>query len=160
MKTEPEKGLMPGRKWVLWGLVAFLTGLIALAPLPGGSGLPSQTTIQVKASTFAFDPGVIRVNRGDLVTLELVSTDVVHGLYIDGYDLETVSEPGQTSRLSFVADRSGAFRLRCSVTCGGLHPFMVGKLEVGRNDLLWRGVAVSLLAVIVVGLLYRQSQNE
>jgi plastocyanin len=160
MINEPENSQKPGRKWVRWGLLALLIGLIAFTPLPDGRGSPAQKTIQVKAGSFAYDPGIIRVNRGDLVTIELVSTDVVHGLHIDGYDLETFSEPGQSSRLSFIADRSGAFRLRCSVTCGGLHPFMIGKLEVGQNDLLWRGVAASLLALIVLGLFYKQSQFD
>jgi len=59
---------------------------------------------------------------GDHVTIDLVSTDVVHGLYLDGYDLNVTADPGQTATLSFVADRSGSFRFRCSVTCGALHP--------------------------------------
>jgi nitrous-oxide reductase len=82
------------------------------------------------------------------VTLEVVSTDVVHGIYIDDYGLETSADPGQTARLSFIADRAGSFRFRCSVTCGALHPFMIGKLKVGSNTLLWRGIGLAFLAVI------------
>jgi heme/copper-type cytochrome/quinol oxidase subunit 2 len=51
----------------------------------------------------------VDVNRGDEVTIELVATDVVHGLYLDGYELEMRAEPGQTVRLTFVADRAGTF---------------------------------------------------
>jgi hypothetical protein len=51
--------------------------------------------------------------------------------------------------LTFVADRPGTFRLRCSVTCGAMHPFMIGKLQVGNNNLLLRGSGLALLLVAV-----------
>jgi heme/copper-type cytochrome/quinol oxidase subunit 2 len=73
---------------------------------------------------------------------------VVHGLSIDGYNLETTADPGQTARLTFVADRQGSFRFRCTVTCGNMHPFMIGKLRVGQNALLWRGALLAGLVLI------------
>ena len=51
----------------------------------------------------------------------------------------------------FVADRAGKFRLRCSVTCGSLHPFMIGELVVGPNLPFWRAVG-ALLVVTLGGL--------
>jgi heme/copper-type cytochrome/quinol oxidase subunit 2 len=45
-----------------------------------------------------------------------------------------------------VADQPGSFRFRCSVTCGALHPFMIGKLNVGPNWLLWKAAGAALLA--------------
>jgi heme/copper-type cytochrome/quinol oxidase subunit 2 len=104
--------------------------------------------VRIEASSFDFEPGTVRVNRGDRVTIELVAEDVVHGLHIDGYDLAITADPGQTARLSFIADRSGAFRFRCSVACGALHPFMVGKLKVGHNWLLWRAVSLAFVAAL------------
>jgi heme/copper-type cytochrome/quinol oxidase subunit 2 len=98
------------------------------------------------ASSFQYAPAIVRVQPGDRVTLELVSTDVVHGLYLDGYDRRVSADPGQTARLTFVADRTGTFRFRCSVTCGPLHPFMIGKLVVGTNWLAWRAVGLAILA--------------
>jgi heme/copper-type cytochrome/quinol oxidase subunit 2 len=81
------------------------------------------------------------------VTIELITTDVVHGLSIDGYDLQTTADPGKTARISFTADRSGTFRFHCTVTCGNMHPFMTGKLEVGQNTVLWRAMALVGLAL-------------
>jgi cytochrome c oxidase subunit 2 len=81
------------------------------------------------------------------VTIDLTSKDVVHGLSIDGYDLQISADPGQTSRLTFLADRPGTYRLRCSVSCGSMHPFMIGKLQVGNNNLLLRGAGLALLLV-------------
>jgi heme/copper-type cytochrome/quinol oxidase subunit 2 len=133
-------------KWS-W-VVAICTALLILAvPLPAGIAAPAERTFQIQASRFQYSPPVLRVNPGDRVTIELEAVDVVHGLSIDGYDVEMTADPGQTSRLSFVAGRPGAYRFRCSVTCGNLHPFMIGKLYVGQNTLLWRASALILLIV-------------
>lgn len=122
---------------------------IAFAPFPFTRGAPQHHTLRVGASQYAYTPGEVRVNQGDTVTIELVSTDVVHGLYIDGYDLSVQADPGQTARLSFVADKPGSFRYRCNVTCGAMHPFMIGKLNVGANEWLVRGIALAVLVVLI-----------
>ncbi len=126
-------------------LIAAIAALIVLAPTPNVLSTPVERTIRIDARSFAYTPNTINVNPGDHVTIELVSHDVVHGLYIDGYDLNVTADPGQTAQLSFIADRSGTFRFRCSVTCGALHPFMIGKLNVGANDLAWRVIGLALL---------------
>ena len=119
-----------------------------LIPFPAAATNPTERTFHIEASRFEYNPAVLAVNPGDWVTIELTATDVVHGLSIDGYNLETSADPGQTARLTFVADRGGSFRFRCTVTCGNMHPFMVGKLQVGRNTLLWRGALLSGLALV------------
>jgi heme/copper-type cytochrome/quinol oxidase subunit 2 len=119
--------------------------LIAFSPIPNVQAKPKTVTIPVQAKSYAFSPGVIKVNRGDRVVLELTSLDVAHGLYLDVYNLALKSNPGQTARLSFVADKAGTFRFRCSVTCGALHPFMMGKLKVGINELVLRGTAFAIV---------------
>ena len=133
-----------------WQLLALGASVIAFAPLPTAFAQPRNRHFRIEASSFRYAPATITVNTGDHVTIDLVSTDVVHGLYVDGYDLDVTADPGRTARLSFIAQRAGAFRLRCSVTCGSLHPFMIGKLHVGRNDLLWRAIALALLAGLAV----------
>ncbi len=131
-------------------LFFFLAAIsILLVPVPGPSAAPQERHFRIEADSFEYTPGTIWVNQGDRVTIDLVSKDVVHGLYLDGYGLEVAADPGQTQRLSFVADRSGSYRFRCSVTCGALHPFMIGKLEVGTNWLLWKSVGLAVLAVVV-----------
>ena len=131
-----------------WGvvIVCVIGLLIAFAPAPIVLSAPADRIIRVDARSFQYTPESIHVNPGDRVTLELSSADYVHGLYIDGYDLNLVADPGQTARLTFTADRPGSFRMRCSVTCGALHPFMIGKFNVGRNDLLWRALGLAVLA--------------
>lgn len=128
--------------------------LVAFAPLPVPRPSPTERTFQVEASSFEFNPAVLNINPGDRVTIELTSTDVVHGLYLDSYDLQVTSDPGQIASLTFIANRPGTFRFRCSVTCGDLHPFMIGKLRVGSNTLLWR--SIGLAAVVMAAAVWRK----
>jgi heme/copper-type cytochrome/quinol oxidase subunit 2 len=139
------------RQRVILVLGFSLAAMFALvAPLAwAASSQPVERTIHIKASSFEYSPATIRVNRGDRVTLEIEATDVVHGIAIDGYDLRVDAEPGQTARLTFVADRSGVFRFRCPVTCGALHPFMIGKLYVGSNPLYWGAMLAAVVAVVI-----------
>ena len=141
---------MTARTTSRWWLTAILGMAILFLPFPGRPGQPVERFFRVEASRFAYSPSTLKVNPGDRVTLELASTDVVHGLAVDGYGLQVSADPGQTARLTFIADRSGAFRFHCSVTCGPLHPFMIGKIQVGENTLLWRAAGLSLLAVVAV----------
>ena len=136
------------KTWLI-GLLFVLAGAaIVLAPLPVRALAPIQRTFRVEASQFAYLPAVLEVNPGDTVTIELVSTDVVHGLYLDGYGVSVTADPGQTASLTFIADKMGSFRFRCNVTCGALHPFMIGKLQVGANTWLWRAIALTVLAAV------------
>ena len=135
------------RLYGTWLLVGLAAGAITLAPLPAMHGAPTRRHFRIEASSYHYSPEAIAVNVGDSVTIDLVATDVVHGLYVDGYDVKVTADPGRTASLAFVAQRAGMFRMRCSVTCGSLHPFMIGKLYVGRSELLWRSVAIAVLAV-------------
>ncbi len=147
-----KKNIIP---WIFTG-IALLA--VAFIPLPSGSQQSTERFFQIDASSFAYSPAVLKVNPGDDVTITLTSTDVVHGLYVDGYDLNLIADPGQSTTLTFKADRPGTFRLRCSVTCGALHPFMVGKLQVGSNMLFLRGIGLSIIALLGVTLIRKDEK--
>ncbi len=135
-------------QWLAGGITLALVLLALLAPLPVMGAAPQERRLTVTARRFGFEPGTVRVNRGDTVVIDLESTDVVHGLYLDGYEISTRAEPGQPGELRFVADRDGAFHFRCAVPCGNLHPFMIGKLIVGPNLTWLRAVAATLIAAV------------
>lgn len=136
-------------KYVLGFILALI---ILVVPLPQSIPQPVERHFRIEASQFAYSPGVLRVNPGDQVTIELVATDVVHGIYIDSYDLQASADPGQTAQLSFTASQPGVFRFRCIVPCGQMHPFMLGKLQVGTNLLLLRAVLLSVAGLILMVL--------
>jgi heme/copper-type cytochrome/quinol oxidase subunit 2 len=128
-------------------LLAAAAAALAFAPLPLPPSTTQHVTRRIEAAQFAFSPAQIEVNPGDTVTLELVSRDVVHGLFIDRYGVGVEADPGQTARLTFVADRVGSFRIRCNVACGQYHPFMIGRLTVGTPLAFWRAAGLAFLAL-------------
>jgi len=129
-------------------LLPLLTLALALwlIPMPAASS-PTVRHLSLDATQYQFTPGRVRVNRGDRVIITLTASDVVHGFYLDGYGLKTRVEPGVAQQIEFVADRPGKFRFRCSVSCGPLHPFMIGELVVGPNLPFWRSVGLTLVAL-------------
>ncbi len=130
-------------------MLAGIALVIIFIPFTAGKAAPVERTFYLDAKRFQYDPAVLRVNPGDKVTIVLATRDVMHGLSIDGYDLETMAQPTRTGTMTFVADRTGVFRFHCTVVCGNMHPFMTGKLVVGQNSLLLRSVALLGLALFV-----------
>lgn len=154
LRTSGSEAVADGAR-MRWWWVPLLIAVPAIVVVPSSfpAGRPVERLVHVQASMTGFTPAEIRVGRGDRVTLELTATDVVHGLYLDGYGLSVTAEPGRSGSVTFVADRPGVFRMRCSVTCGNLHPFLIGKVAVGNNGLLWR--ALGLAVLLVTGTLAR-----
>jgi len=138
-------------------LLLITAGLVvAFAPLPISPISPQERIFRIDARQFAYSPSELQVNPGDKVTIQLVSNDVVHGLYVDGYGVSLEADPGQTATLTFVANKPGSFRFRCNITCGAMHPFMIGKLTVGTNNWFYRSVGLAALAIIGVVLSVKQ----
>jgi len=127
---------------------SFLGLLVLVAPWPRVIRSAGEREIHVVARDYAYAPGVLRVAQGERVTLVLEAEDVTHGLYLDGYDVDLVAVPGRASRATFVADRPGKFRLRCSKVCGTLHPFMLGEVIVTPNAPFWRAIGIMVLAAV------------
>jgi cytochrome c oxidase subunit 2 len=126
--------------------------LILLLPTPFATA-PATHSIVLSADQFSFDPPVLHLNQGDRVRITLQAMDVVHGFYLDGYGIERRVEPGLVEQIEFVADRAGKWRYRCSVSCGTLHPFMIGELVVRPNLPFARAVGL-LLTILAASLTY------
>ena len=132
---------------LLLGILPFGLLAVLVLTLPASTPASPQTHhLTLDMAQYAFSPGRLQVNEGDTVVIALQAADVVHGFYLDGYGIQQRVEPGIAQQVSFVADRRGKFRYRCSVSCGPMHPFMIGELMVGPNLLLWRAAGVALAA--------------
>ena len=108
---------------------------------------------EVKAKKFSYTPNIIKVNKDDTVNIRLISEDVHHGFFLDGYELETSAYPGEEGSVKFVANKSGKFNFRCSVTCGEFHPYMIGYLIVGPNSRFFTFVGLTIVLALG-GLLF------
>lgn len=147
-------------------LIALLVG--GLAWLGWIKPRPVDRTITVVAQKYGYSPAVIKVNKGDRITLRLSAKDVTHGFFLEGYDLDAKARPEMPTfwarkpssgedfqtveEVHFVADHEGKFRYRCSVTCGSMHPFMQGEFIVEPNRLfpasILLSVGVTLLSLV------------
>lgn len=159
--------------WV--GVALSVTALALAAASTTANGSPRERSVEVVARRYAFEPAVIRVDSGDRVRLRFASLDVVHGFHLEGYGIDVTVEPLRSEvrarrgagplesvpEVTFVADRPGKFRFRCSRTCGAMHPFMTGELIVGPNRLL-HGSSAAALGLLVGGLAWawRRSGRE
>jgi heme/copper-type cytochrome/quinol oxidase subunit 2 len=132
--------------------VLALIAIVMVVPIPTLSE-PQTHHFTIDSQQYEYDPGRIEVNQDDRVIIDITASDVVHGFYLDGYGIHERVEPGISKRIEFIADKPGKFRYRCSVSCGPMHPFMIGELVVGPNTTLYRAVA-SMLIGIAGTLLY------
>jgi heme/copper-type cytochrome/quinol oxidase subunit 2 len=132
----------------LLGLIPFalLAALVLALPVPTLAAAQTHR-LTIDMAQYEFAPGRVRVNEGDTVVITLRAEDVVHGFYLDGYGVQQRVEPGVEQQITFVADRRGKFRYRCSVSCGPMHPFMIGELIVGPNLFFWRAAGLAIVAL-------------
>lgn len=117
--------------------------------------------IEIRARKFSYTPNIIEVNRGDHVRIRLLSEDVHHGFFLDGYEIKTSAHPGQDGHLEFVADKAGRYQFRCSVTCGEFHPYMIGYLVVQPNTRFWVAAALIVAAgLISLAILFLRKERS
>lgn len=135
-------------KWLLVALAvaALCVSFFLWSESHGSSG--KERYIEVRAKRFTYSPDVITVNKGDLIRLKLISEDVTHGFFLDGYGTEFFVHPGETREVIIKADKTGKFTFRCSYTCGEFHPYMVGYLKVLPNWTYYSGI----LLIVILGI--------
>ncbi len=158
----------------LWIPVLFtILGAISAGISGFGTDAPATKEIIIRARQYAYDPPKIIANIGDTLHLKLVSMDVVHGFFLEGYDVDAEIYPGvntfkirkpsegytweDTEELTVILNRRGKFRYRCSHTCGSMHPFMQGELIVNPNTPYHAGLGG--IAGFTIGLLLMMSST-
>jgi heme/copper-type cytochrome/quinol oxidase subunit 2 len=133
--------------------------IVILWPAPTAPE-PTEHHFTIDASQYDFSPGRLTVNHGDRVILTVNAVDVVHGLYLDGYGVQARVTPGESARIAFTADQAGKFRYRCSVSCGDLHPFMIGELVVTPNNPFWKAAVLAVIGAAAMLLYLRPGVKD
>lgn len=143
---------------IKWSIAIFLilattvTGILIAPQSP-----PSHRKITIHAKRYEYKPPIIRVNKGDKLTITLISEDVEHGFYLEGYGIdESIKKlpPDEEPKvINFTVNKAGKFRYRCSNTCGYLHPFMQGELIVQPNRVYYGGLGLITGILLGAGVL-------
>lgn len=94
----------------------------------------NRVDVKMAAVRSTLWPTSFAVERGDTVSIHITNieqtTDELHGLGINGYNINLVVDPGETKHVTFVADKPGVFAYYCTNFCSALHQEMQGYMLV------------------------------
>ncbi|MGQ9863504.1 MAG: cytochrome c oxidase subunit II [Bacteroidia bacterium] len=77
-----------------------------------------------------FDPDYVEVPRGTPVEIYLVTSDVVHGLYIPYTNVNIMAVPGAVNKYTHLFTKSGMYDVVCHEYCGSSHQGMRAQIVV------------------------------
>lgn len=165
---------MKGFKTIIFIIIITILGFTGGLFFGSKGIVPQERHFTIEARQYAYNPPRIKVNKGDKVYLRFSSKDVTHGFFLEAYDIDckiraqyphfwvrhpSVSEEyEQAEEISFIADKPGKFRYRCSITCGYLHPFMQGELIVEPNLIFPVSIGLSV-SLILASLVYFKAKG-
>jgi cytochrome c oxidase subunit II len=101
-----------------------------------GSVLESDGTVMVRAigQQYSFTPACILVPAQTPITLRATSADVVHGVYIQGTNINTMLVPGYISEQVMRFGKTGEYLMPCQEFCSFGHEGMWGRVRVIDKD--------------------------
>jgi cytochrome c oxidase subunit 2 len=97
-----------------------------------GSAIEADGSVTVRAigQQYSFTPQCVVVPADTPVTLRATSADVVHGLLIEGTNINTMLVPGYVSELPIRFKAPGEHVMPCQEFCGIGHQGMWGRVKV------------------------------
>ena len=97
-----------------------------------GTAIEADGSVTVRAigQQYSFTPQCIVVPANTPVTFRATSADVVHGLLIEGTNINTMLVPGYISELPIRFSAAGDHAMPCQEFCGMGHQGMWGRIKV------------------------------
>lgn len=97
-----------------------------------GTELGADGTVTVRAigQQYSFTPACILVPTDTPITLRATSADVVHGILVQGTNVNTMLVPGYISEQPMRFTRTGDYLMPCQEFCSFGHEGMWGKVRV------------------------------
>lgn len=92
---------------------------------------PGRYEVVMIGRAWTFQPGELRFPTGSHVTFLATSTDVIHGLHVEGTRVNLMLIPGQVARNSYRFEEPGEHLMVCHEFCGVGHHMMSGRVVVG-----------------------------
>ncbi|MHA2337522.1 MAG: hypothetical protein ACXACX_09470 [Candidatus Hodarchaeales archaeon] len=113
-----------------------------------------QLEIHLSATSYEFSPNRIIVPLNVNLTLILHAEDKIHGFWLDSYNLKQTMCNDHDFTLSFITNKAGSFKFRCSEpACGPYHPYMTGVLKVEDDSALIINIGFLLLGFSIIGVI-------
>lgn len=85
----------------------------------------NKVQVRMMSQAPSFSPPVIKVKKGDEITLTLTNHDKVedltHGCAIPSHNINFIVNPQETKSVTFKADQPGAYWIYCTQFCHALH---------------------------------------
>jgi nitrous-oxide reductase len=104
-----------------------------VATEPGKEGIVvdgSNVVINMTSVRSHFTPDQIEVKAGSQIKWNItnieMAEDATHGFALPGQNINLSIEPGETTTISFTADRPGVYPFYCTEFCSALHLEMMG----------------------------------
>jgi cytochrome c oxidase subunit II len=119
--------------WTLGLVVATAVAAASQAPAPPSA---DESTIEITAERFAFQPSEIKATVGTTLRIVLKSDDTTHGFRIKGEGVNVaIPKRGRgTIEATFTPAKAGRYTFECSRICGAGHGFMRGTIVVTERE--------------------------
>src|ERR1700675_1208080 len=82
------------------GILGLTTGLLTYGAPPPARAAETAQVVNITASKFHFTPDRIVLAKGQPVTLQLTSTDRVHGFMVRAFGIDTDIQPGKATDIT------------------------------------------------------------
>jgi cytochrome c oxidase subunit II len=99
-------------------IVAVMVGLSACTAPKLLQPKNDGPVVKIAASQFHFTPNHITLIKGQPVTLELTSKDVIHGFMLRPLHIDTDIKPGELTDITVTPTVAGTFKAICDHYCG------------------------------------------
>jgi nitrous-oxide reductase len=125
--SEPHDGMIVRRDVVKTSQIYTMTDFPnAVTPETAGvTRVGKKVHVRLMSQAPAFSMPIIKVKKGDEVTITLTNHDKVedltHGCALPTYNINFIVNPQETKSVTFVADHAGAFWMYCTHFCHALH---------------------------------------
>jgi heme/copper-type cytochrome/quinol oxidase subunit 2 len=120
----PEKFEFPGPDSPVMAGAELVTAAFRLVPRS------EVVRLELRVDDSGFEPARLRVQKGDVVELHLVSESSTHGFGLPQYGINEMMRRGKDVVVRFTADKRGRFQFKCTTFCGEMHTKMRGSLIV------------------------------
>lgn len=93
-----------------------------------------KATARMWSWLFEYDNGIktdtLYIPQDKAVTLDMVSPDVIHSLYIPAFRVKEDIVPGKENKMWFIGTKEGSYELFCTEYCGLSHSYMFTEVKV------------------------------